>query len=101
MMNVATEQDFIDIANKLGFDVEITNGQEVGTGFPYTFPYFLSVAGKVGRFTMFVKLKTQVTLTTFPYTFPYIFGETSTSILECIYETIKPANVNVVFIVEE
>ena len=92
-MNLTTEQDFIDLAALYGFNITVESGFTLGSHFTMTFPITLS--GKEDRFTMIVTFET--TLETFPLTFPIPFGETGISLVQCLFNRLKPANVKIIY----
>jgi hypothetical protein len=79
----------------LGITVTIESGSVHGT-FPYTFPIKFYSSAKVARFTMVVRPSTAI-LPTFPYTFPITFGDQELAQIECLFDKIKPANVEIIF----
>lgn len=92
----STEQDFIDLGALLGFTITIKSGIEDIT-FPFTFPFMLFDSASDARFTLVVGVDVTEEPNVFPYTFPFTFTESTVAALECIFNKIKPANVNVVF----
>lgn len=95
MSSIVTEQDFIDFANSLGFLVTIEQGIEIGA-FPMIFPFPLG-SPKELRFTMIVNLDSSLAPDVFPYTFPLTFTDDSTNLIVCLFEKLKPANVNIIY----
>ena len=93
-MNLTTEQDFIDLAALFEVTITIVQGSTVGV-FPMTFPFILFNSGKEARFTMFVQFDTP--LETFPYTFPITFGDATRGLIECLFNKLKPANVQIIY----
>ena len=96
-MNVSTREDFISIAAKIGFTVEIESLAEA-CSFPLTFPFPFCGTDKENRFTMVVRILSGPSLDGYPFTFPFEFGDPRSSILECIYDKIKPANVKLILL---
>lgn len=94
MMNVTTAQDFIDLANEFGVVVTITPGAIPGA-FPMVFPLVFFPTGKTARFTMIVDFTT--TLEVFPLTFPIPFGDGAIGIVKCLFNRIRPANVQLLY----
>jgi len=93
-LGVQTEQDFVDLAALFGVNVVIVSGVEIGA-FPLTFPFLL--LGEVqSRFTMVVQF-TVVGGTVFPMTFPLIFGDEAIEIMQCLFNKLKPANVQIIY----
>ncbi len=56
-------------------------------------------AGTTPRFTIVV-IFSEIEVPTFPLTFPIPFGDTSVGILECLFTKLKPANCDIVFVIE-
>lgn len=94
MMNLTTEQDFIDLAALYGVVVTVTAGS-IGNTYPMTFPYLLFESGKAARFTMIVDFDT--VLETYPLTFPYTYGDATQGLIECLFNKSKPSNVQIIY----
>lgn len=93
-MNATNLDDFVKLAELLGYRIEILTGGSAGT-FRYTFPAVFYESIKTAKFTMYIKiygLKPNV----FTYTFPVEFKTVRAELLECVINKIKPANVNVI-----
>lgn len=96
MWTVVTEQDFIDMAAIFGYTVTIQQGIEVGT-FPLILPFILG-SPKSLRFTMVINLPTSLAPTSvFPLTLPFTLSSGGSSIVECLFNKLKPANVVIVY----
>jgi uncharacterized protein YmfQ (DUF2313 family) len=96
-LNCLTEQDFIDLAAILGYTVEISNGINYGT-FPLTFPFTFFSTTKQARFTMIVNVPTSLAPTSvFPLVFPFTLSSGGGSIIERLFNELKPANTTVIF----
>lgn len=94
-LGAQTTDDFVNLAATFGVTVTVESGSVHGT-FPYTFPIKFYPSAKVARFTIVVRSPLFI-LETFPYTFPIMFGPDELGIIECLFNKIKPANVQVVF----
>lgn len=94
-LGVQTAQDFIDLAALFGITVNIVPGIRAVT-FPLLFPVTFFETEKEARFTIIVQFLEQ-DVDRFPFTFPVIFGTEEIGILECLFNKLKPANVNVLF----
>lgn len=98
---IQTIQDFLDLASKVGVDVNITPGIDFYT-FPFTVPRFpvpLNTVEKA-RFTMVVDLPAVLNEFLFPYDitkFPIPFGSSPASIIECLFNKLVPASVAVIY----
>jgi len=94
-----TKQDFLDIAVLFGFlDVTIRSGSV--SLFPLSFPViFFSGDGKAARHTIFVNLPNSQYV--FPLAFPIQFAASSGLVLEGIFNSLVPANVEVIFLFGE
>lgn len=86
-MNVQTAEDFEALALAFGVSATVVGGKD-----PSVDPPILD--DKEARFTIVVRF---VPTAVFPYTFPIVFGNSSISILECLFEKIRPANCAVRF----
>lgn len=94
-LNVATARQFENIAQILGFSIQVTSGIEEAS-FPLTFPAILLGAGDLG-FTILVKIDSSLKPSEFPLTFPFEFTGDAPDILQCLFNKIKPANTQVIF----
>jgi len=95
---VASENDFINIANILGFDIEITAGSELASLFPLSFPLPLFADLNEARFTMRVQVNNLLPPGIFPIPFPVAITSESVNILECVFNLLKPAVSKINFI---
>lgn len=94
-LNVATARQFENIAQILGFSIQVTSGIEEAT-FPMAFPITLLSAGDLG-FTILVRIDASLKPSGFPLTFPFEFTGDAPDILQCLFNKIKPANTQVIF----
>jgi len=92
---VQTQQDFINLALLFGIVVTVTNGTLHGT-FPMEFPLSFFNSSQDARFTIIVDFD-EILGGVFPYTFPILFGDATLSIIECLFEKLKPANTELIF----
>lgn len=93
-MNIITSSDFISLAALFGFTVTITAGKDVGV-FPIPFPCWFFPSAKVARFTMIVTFPASQYV--FPLAFPCNFSSPLTNIVQCLFNKLKPANVQVLY----
>lgn len=96
LMEISTEDQFIELAAELGFVIEISSGIDEIT-FPLTFPSIFFDTEKAGRFTMIVKINSPAGDNVFPYTFPLTFSEPGIDMIKCVLRKLKPANTNIIF----
>ncbi len=96
-LGVSTAADFIALASRIGFCIEIVPGADA-LAFPYTFPLIFVDSNMTARYTMIVKAELSKQPNVFPFIFPILFtdGE-QTNILECLFRKLIPANVRVLF----
>lgn len=94
-MNLTTEQDFIDLATFFGVSVTIRSGKEASV-FPMTFPIVLFGSDKEARFTMVVEFGTPTD--GFPFVFPFVFTESANNLVQCLFNKLKPANVQIIYV---
>lgn len=93
---IQTEQDFIDLAALYGVTITIRPGVETIT-FPLTFPVIFFDTLQDARFTIIIEFTVPDT-SRFPLTFPIVFGSGEIAVLECLFNKLKPANCNVIFV---
>ncbi len=91
-MNVQTAEDFVDVIELLGFTVSLAPGVDVGV-FPLPFPLLTFFKdSQQARFTLVVDLDTNNAV--FPLPFPIEFTSSVNTIVTCLLNQIKPANVD-------
>ncbi len=91
---VQTAQDFIDLAALFGISIEAESGSlhYIHGALPFkNYP-----DDKTARNTLVIR-PTEVIGASFPYTFPIVFGTSELATLECLFNKLKPANVDLVF----
>jgi hypothetical protein len=100
LMNIQTKPDFIALAAIYGFDIEIVNFNP-GTGFPFTFPFILvsgdSFEENFVVIIRFLNVPPPPPVAVFPYTFPITFGVSEINIVQCLFEKLKPVDVELRF----
>lgn len=97
-LGVLTAEDFIDLAALFGITIEIDSGINIGT-FPMTFPISFFANEKAARFTMIVYLPASLAPTSiFPLTFPFTFSSGGGSVVECLFNDLKPAMTSIIYI---
>ncbi len=91
LMNVQTAPDFVTLAALFGFTITVEGG--IGSVlYPASFG-----SDKEARNTIVVTFDVVDPLG-FPFTFPFIFGQSQTSIIECVFEKLRPANNQLMFL---
>lgn len=96
MSSVVTEQDFIDLAAIFGYTVTIQQGIEVGA-IPLVLPFILGTPKSL-RFTMVINLPSSLApVSVFPLVLPFTLSSGGSSIIECLFNKLKPANVVIVY----
>jgi uncharacterized protein YmfQ (DUF2313 family) len=96
MSGIITEEDYEDLGTLLGVEVKVQQGGNV-VPFPLTFPsIFASTAD--AAFMIIIQLPATLAPTSvFTFTFPFTFADGGNSLIECIFNKIKPANVKLTF----
>lgn len=94
----STKEQFEAIATALGLVITIIPGIEKAV-FPFTFPMYFFQNLKWARFTMVVDM-TQTLTGGFPYEFPFMFPDSNVAVMKCLFELLKPGNVQVIYINE-
>jgi hypothetical protein len=93
---VQKKEDFIRVASVFGFDINILTGTAVAT-FPLEFPIVFSSSTKAAKHTLFIiLLDNPETNADFPLPFPIPFSTGGRQFLQCIFEALAPANVEVI-----
>ncbi|MEK0324569.1 MAG: DUF2313 domain-containing protein [Nitrosopumilus sp.] len=92
-----TDQDFVDIATILGFNVTITAGADLAVLFPLPFPLPLFADINEARFTMRVQINGGLAPGIFPIPFPVVLTPEASNILECVFNLLKPAVTTIQF----
>jgi uncharacterized protein YmfQ (DUF2313 family) len=95
-LGVLTAQDFIDLAALLGIAITIDNGIDMGV-FPLVFPLPFFLNPTEARFIMIVNAPTELRPSSFEMTFPITFSSTESSILETLFNILKPAPTKIIF----
>lgn len=99
LMNTLGLEDWEFIAEYLGFEVEIRYGTDYSE-IPALIPMFIGGA-KWSKFTMVIVIKgVDFEGDTIPLPIPATIGSNPALMLECIYNKIKPVDVNLEFILE-
>ena len=98
---VQKEEDFVRVAEFYGFDINITPpGGAIGS-YPLTFPITFFDSMRSATHTIFVEiLNYSDSDVGFPLEFPLQFSDGGTSFLQCIFDVLAPANVQVIFVPE-
>jgi uncharacterized protein YmfQ (DUF2313 family) len=94
-MNIATEQDWIDLAALLGYNIRIEHGTDYMC-LPFILPFILGTT-KTARFTIiivFVDLPPPTCV--LPLTLPFTLVDGG-NVLTCVFEHLKPANVQILY----
>lgn len=98
LMNIQTRPDFISLAATYGFEIEISN-LAVNT-FTYTFPIVFATGDPLEQnFVVIIKFlnATPIDDDAFPYIFPIVFAEPNVNIIQCLFNKLKPVDVELVF----
>ncbi len=94
--NVTTRADFINLANFLGFQIDIRTGSEVGI-FPLPFPLVFYDRPQTARFDHVITIYVENFPYVFPLQFPVNFANSIKGIIEVLFARLKPANTNLMF----
>lgn len=92
-----TAQDFIDLAALLGFTVTLENASVHGM-FPAAFPIWLYDSGKTVKFTLLVHLVATNQPDYFPLEFPFSFVRPENALIECLFNRMKPAFTQIMYV---
>lgn len=98
---VQKASDFVRVASVFGIDIEIITGSIRGT-FPLEFPLVFFDSTKSARHTIIVRI---INVTGgegfFPLPFPIPFVIGGQTLLQCLFDNLAPANVNVIIKTED
>lgn len=93
---VQKAEDFVRVGAVFGFDLTVTP-LSLYAVFPLTFPIFFTGDAKEARHTILVVINGDVSGSdVFPLPFPIPFSSGGRIFLQCIFEVLAPANVNVI-----
>ena len=93
---VQKAEDFERVGAAFGFDLTVTPMSTLGV-FPLSFPIFFMGSAKEARHTILVVINGDVSgADTFPLPFPIPFSSGGRIFLQCIFDVLAPANVNVI-----
>lgn len=93
-MNVTTLEDVMLLAQLLGYRIEVFYGGSSGA-FRYTLPMVFYENTKAAKFTMYVRVY-GIKPNTFQFTFPIEFKTIRATLLECVLNKVKQANVKLI-----
>ena len=91
---VQTKDDFVRVAQILGFTAVIKNGVEFGV-FPLGFPIEFYASKSEASHTIIVELVEERSV--FPLAFPIQFTSGISGILQCLFRKLAPANCQIIF----
>ena len=94
---IQTYNDFLTIANLLGINIEIRTGTSEAS-WPWAWPHIFTGTAIQSRFFMIVKFLDFPTPSGWPWTWPHYWAIDPTASLQCIFNKLKPANVQIVYI---
>jgi len=95
-LGVQTARDFADLAELFGVTAFIIPGSEHGV-FPYTFPLVFFPNARAAFHTIIVDMPDDPD-NAFPYTFPLTFGNTDQALVQCLFNHLKPAHVDILYV---
>ncbi len=95
---VQKAEDFVRVAAIFGFEITVTPAS-IGSGFPLIFPILFVGDDLTIHHTILVEfVGGTIADDFFPLTFPIPFGSGGQAFLQCIFDVLAPANVQVTFI---
>ncbi len=95
-MHGTTVEDYINLASLLGYTITIEPVKPHAM-FPMAFPIYFFSSGKAVLFSMIINLPIGESNIGFPLEFPFPFISPDNSLLTCLFNRIKPANVQVFY----
>lgn len=94
-INATTEEQFKKVALILGYNIQVSNAVATST-FPLTLP-FLLVEEASAPFTIVITLSTASQPQGFTLTLPFTLSLPQPTILNCLFNKLKPANTQLFF----
>lgn len=94
-MAVQTADDFVVLAAMYGLIATVQPAIEV-ISFPVSFPIPLFNSARDARYTIYVNISNAQN-DFFTYAFPVVFGNSIQSIVECLFNRVKPTNTQIIF----
>lgn len=94
-INVSTAKQFKNVASILGYSIEVSNGVDTST-FPLQLP-FLLISQSAAPFTIVITLPASLKPSGFPLTLPFTLTAAEPTILNCLFNKLKPANTQLFF----
>lgn len=95
-LSAITANDFVEIAEIFGITAVVQPAIE-SISFPLVFPIPLFDTEIDARYTIHILIDREINYF-FPYDFPVIFGDEQQAIVECLFNSIKPTNTQIIFI---
>lgn len=93
---IQKKEDFIRVALVFGFNIDVRSGGEVGA-FPLQFPIVFFSSKKGLTHTLLITLlDNPEVVEEFPLPFPIPFTSDGKQFLQCIFDTLAPANVGII-----
>lgn len=92
----STQEDFIKLARTLGYTVTMEPARVRGM-FPLHFEAYFFTDGKTAMFTLILSLPPKDEPQGFTFGFPFKFTHPDNALLECLFNRIRPANVQVLY----
>ena len=93
-LGVQTAPDFVALAALFGITAIVKGGSTHGV-VPKDLPEIIFGSDEIARHTILVDLTEQGLK--FPYTFPIMFQSEELALVECLFQKVKPAHVDVLF----
>jgi len=94
---IQTKNDFLTLANTLGINIEIMTGKEVSL-WPWIWPHIFTGTATQSKFFMIVKFVDFPTPSGWVWTWPHSWAIDPTASLQCVFNKLKPANTQIVYI---
>lgn len=90
----------INLANKLGYNIDVEPCSIHGL-FPATFPIYLFGSGRDAKFSLIIHMPAEDANVGFQYAFPIKFIRADNRLLRCLFNRMKPANVEIFFVFDQ
>jgi uncharacterized protein YmfQ (DUF2313 family) len=90
----------VNLAAKLGYTIKVEPCSTHGL-FPAAFPIYLFPSGKDAKFSIIIHMPAEDANVGFQYAFPIKFIRPDNRLLRCLFNRMKPANVEIFFVFDQ
>ncbi len=96
-MNLQLRSDFIALAEKFGVVVTLLESGTIHSSFPIVFPMLVFADAREPGHTIIIEFSLPPQIEFNNYEFPILFGDTRINFVQCLFNKLKPANVQILY----